>query len=364
MDYQSRIDRLRERMVTVACDLFVLAPGSNLRYFTGFNDDPLERLLLCVLPLDSEPVFVAPKLFQNQIQQESPFQDVRIWLDVDGPGKVLAETLTDLRSRSGKTLVDDRMSMAIFKVLGEALGHNEAASGGEILADLRLCKEPEELDCMKRAAEIADAALERILERGLAGMSEQDVSEALKSEMRSRGANGSSFEPIVGAGPNGATGHHRPGSRRIAVGDAVILDFGCQVEGYCSDMTRTVICSAPSEEVERVYRIVQTAQEAAVAAVRPGMEAQEIDKIANELVLRSGLGERHRTGHGIGLDVHEPPYIGKGQRTVLEEGMTFSVEPGIYLRGRFGVRIEDVVAVTRTGAEPMSGFTRALLTAE
>lgn len=348
-------------MEQASCDLCVLAPGSMLKYFTGFTEDLLERLLLCLVTPDRDPVFVAPKLFVSQIRSESPFDDVKPWIDTDGPLATLTAAAKASGVRTGRVLVDEGMPLSAFFVLQAALPGSEMIRGGELMAELRMRKNDEEVVAMKRAARIADAALATVLNRGIAGRSELEVALALKSEMVIHGADASSFEPIIGSGPNGAVGHHRPGTRRIGQGDAVIMDFGCRVDGYCSDVTRTVFCSSPSKEMERVYEVVRNAQEAAVKAVQTGVEAQSIDRIANESVLASGMGDWHRTGHGIGLDVHEPPYIVKGNHQLLDDGMTFSVEPGIYLSGRFGVRVEDVVVVTATGQEAMSEFPRSLL---
>jgi Xaa-Pro aminopeptidase len=364
MDYKGRIDRLRETMDRANCSLCVLAPGAMLKYFTGFTDDPLERLLLCLLTPDQDPVFVAPKLFVSQIRTESPFGDVRSWIDTDGPLAVLSATVRDAAAKTPRILVDDGMQLSSFFVLQAALPRSEMVRGGELMGEFRTRKDPEEVALMKRAARIADAALEAVLARGIGGRTELEVALALKSEMVIQGADSSSFEPIIGSGPNGAVGHHRPGQRRIGRGDAVIMDFGCRVDGYCSDVTRTVFCSSPSKEAAQVYEAVRTAQETAVKAVQAGMEAQDVDRVANETVLASGMGDWHRTGHGIGLEVHEPPYIVKGNRQRLDGGMTFSVEPGIYLSGRFGVRVEDVVLVTTAGQETMSEFTRSLVVVE
>lgn len=361
MEYCDRSASLQVRLKSSRADLLVLSPGSNLKYFTGFTENPLERLILCLVSPHHEPAFVAPKLFCSQIQNESPFQDVRTWLDVDGPERALAAGLRDIQWSSKRVIVDDGMPVSAFFMLQRMLPDVEFLSGGDLLSDSRLRKMPDEIELMQHAARIADDVLAAVLDRGIVGLTELQVAATLKSEMLLRGADGISFEPIVAAGPNGAIGHHRPNGRTITNGDVVILDFGCQKEGYCSDMTRTVVCSTCTRDIENVYETVRNAQEATVRAVKPGVEAQEIDRIANDLVLRSGMGEWHRTGHGIGLDVHEPPYIVKGNESRLETGMTFSVEPGIYLLGHFGVRIEDVVVVTERKAESMSMFPHSLM---
>jgi Xaa-Pro aminopeptidase len=180
--------------------------------------------------------------------------------------------------------------------------------------------------------------------------------------MRRRGAEGVAFETLVASGPNSALPHYRAGQRRIQAGDVVVLDFGCRVHGYCSDITRTVACEKPSREIEAVYEIVKDAQERAAQAVKPGVAAEEIDRAARAYITRVGYGEHfiHRTGHGIGLEVHEAPYINEGNHLQLEEGMTFSVEPGIYLPGRFGIRLEDIVVVTESGARRLNNCTHDL----
>jgi Xaa-Pro aminopeptidase len=286
---------------------------------------------------------------------------VREWTDTDGPGDALRAAAADLGLAGKRVLVDEVMPLSSYFLLEKAVSGFESVPGRPVMADLRVSKDPEELGAMKRASRIADRAFAAVLDRGIVGLTEAEVSLALKLEMLAQGADDISFEPIIAAGPNGAVGHHRPGLRVIAEGDAVIMDFGSRIDGYCSDVTRTVFCSSPSAEMEKVYEVVRSAQEAAVKTVKPGVTAEEIDRVANELVLASGMGTWHRTGHGIGLDIHEPPYIVTGNAQVLEKGMTFSVEPGIYLPGRFGVRVEDVVVATEQGSEAMSELTRSIV---
>jgi Xaa-Pro aminopeptidase len=196
-----------------------------------------------------------------------------------------------------------------------------------------------------------------------AGRRELDVAADLAESLRAHGHETVEFT-IVGSGPNGASPHHEAGEREIRPGDAVVLDFGGRMAGYCSDITRTVVVGEPEPELVRVHGIVRAAQQAGVEAVAPGVPCEAVDAAARAVIEEAGFGEAfmHRTGHGIGLDVHEPPYIVAGNRTPLEPGMTFSVEPGIYLAGRFGVRIEDIVAVTRDGVERLNEAPRELAT--
>jgi Xaa-Pro aminopeptidase len=215
-------------------------------------------------------------------------------------------------------------------------------------------KSPAELALLEAAGAAADRVFAQIVTRPFAGRTELDVSEEIADLLKGEGVHGEGFS-IVGAGPNSASPHHHAGSRVIQEGDAVVLDFGGPLQGYYCDITRTVfVGSAPesNSEAERVYNLVQAAQEAAVRAALPGMTCEQLDAVARDLISEAGYGQyfMHRLGHGIGLDGHEPPYLVHGNATTLQAGMSFSIEPGIYLPGRFGVRIEDTVYLTDQGA--------------
>jgi Xaa-Pro aminopeptidase len=222
-------------------------------------------------------------------------------------------------------------------------------------------KDDEEVELLRTVALAADEAFADLLELPFAGRRELDVADVVRERLVERGHETTDFA-IVASGPNGASPHHGAGERTIESGDAVVLDFGGTREGYYSDITRTVFVGEPQEEHRAVYEVVRSAQQAAFDAVRPGATAQEVDRAARGVISEAGYGERfvHRTGHGIGLDLHEPPYIVEGNETLLEPGMTFSDEPGIYLPGRFGVRIEDQVVVTTNGAERLNEASREL----
>ena len=215
---------------------------------------------------------------------------------------------------------------------------------------------------MRAAGRAADAAFADVAALPFAGRTEAEMSAELDRLLRAHGHQRVDFT-VVGSGPNAASSHHEPGDRRVEPGDAVVMDFGGVQDDYYSDITRTVFVGEPSDEQREVYGIVRTAQQAAFEAVRPGVSAQEVDRAARKVITDAGYGDRfvHRTGHGIGLELHEPPYIVEGNRTPLQTGMTFSDEPGIYLLGRFGVRIEDQVVVTDDGAERLNEATRDLI---
>jgi Xaa-Pro aminopeptidase len=226
---------------------------------------------------------------------------------------------------------------------------------------LRAVKDAHELDRLAAAGAAADSTFEAILAVPFAGRRETDVAADLAGLLREYGHEQVDFT-VVGSGPNGANPHHEAGPRTIEPGDTVVLDFGGLMHGYGSDTTRTVTVGEPGDEVRAVHAVVRRAQQAAFEAVRPGVTCEEIDRVARQAITEAGYGEQfiHRTGHGIGVTTHEPPYIVAGERQPLVPGMCFSIEPGIYLPGRFGVRIEDIVTVTRNGGRRLNNTSRDL----
>ena len=255
----------------------------------------------------------------------------------------------------------DRTWASHLLALERAGPERSFVAAGEALPLLRAVKDPDEIERLRVVAHAADGAFADVISLPFAGRAEAEVAAELDRLLREHGHERVDFT-IVGSGPNAASSHHEPGERRIEPGDAVVMDFGGMRDDYCSDITRTVFVGEPTDEEREVYAIVRAAQQAAFDAVRPGVAAQDVDRAARAVITDAGYGERfvHRTGHGIGLEVHEPPYIVEGNATPLEPGMTFSDEPGIYLEGRFGVRIEDQVAVTAEGAERLNDATREL----
>ena len=221
---------------------------------------------------------------------------------------------------------------------------------------LRGRKDEDEIAAMRHGGGIADAAYDAVTAGRISGLTEVELASRLGSTMLAGGADGIAFETLVASGPNSAFPHYRAGTRRIESGDVVILDFGCRINGYCSDITRTVVCGEPDNELRGIHKAVRCAYEAARERVRSGVGAQEIDATARNVLTGAGYGANftHRTGHGIGLDVHESPYIVEGNEQRLDSGVAFSIEPGAYFPGAYGVRIEDVVVLTEEGAEAMT----------
>jgi Xaa-Pro aminopeptidase len=360
--HAARVGEAQRLLAEEGGDLLVLFPSSNMLYLSGFYDEPSERLLFLLLPREGRAVFLVPELYADQLRERSSFPDLRIWKDSDDPLDSLQRTVAELAPGAASVLVDDGMWAAFLLVLEQVLAGAGFSLASRVMKRLRMCKSAEEIRCLEEAGAIADQAFSELAGLKIEGKTELAVAAALEGAMRERGADSIAFETLVASGPNGALPHHRAGKRVIRRGETVILDYGCKVGGYCSDITRTVVCGKASEEIRAVYQIVAAAQEKAVQAVAPGVPALSVDRAARQAIADAGYGERfiHRTGHGIGLEVHEEPYITSVNPVQLQTGMTFSVEPGIYLQGKFGIRIEDIVVVTPEGARRLNHAPRVL----
>jgi D-alanyl-D-alanine dipeptidase len=354
-----RIGRAVEEGTARDLDALVLAPSPDLVYLTGYDPILFERPTLLVLRPGSEPALLVPEL-ERPLAAASPMGE-RLRLIAWSDGSDPYEDAASLLEGATRIAVADRMWAMHLLELQRRLPAAAFSSAEPILAELRSVKDADELEALRRAGLAADETFRRILSMPFAGRTEEAVAGDLADLLVRNGHDRADFT-IVASGPNAASPHHEPGERTIVPGDAVVMDFGGEVAGYYSDTTRTVVVERAPEGFEEAYAIVRAAQEAAVAAVGPGVEAQEVDRAARSVVEVAGYGDRfiHRTGHGIGLEVHEHPYLVEGSRTILEPGMTFSVEPGVYLEGRFGIRIEDIVAVTGDGVERLNRSSREL----
>lgn len=361
--FERRTRAAQERLQAGAGDAIVLFPSQNLTYTTGFDEAPGERHLFLFVPAAGEPMFFVPDLYGDQLREETWVTDVRTWSDDEGPDAGLDAVVADLNLGGGHLLVDDTMWARFTQDLRGALPDATFGLASEVLADLRRTKDDAELDALRRAATVADETMGdlRALGADAVGMTEDELAGEIERLLEKNGGTGVSFATIAGSGPNGAKPHHHHSDRVIEAGDPVVLDFGTRVDGYPSDQTRTVVFDGePSERYQAVHEVVREAQQAAVDAVEPGVTAGAIDAAARDVIEDAGYGEQfiHRTGHGVGLDVHEEPYIVGGSDVELAPGMVFSVEPGVYLPGEFGVRIEDLVVVTEDGCERLNDSER------
>jgi Xaa-Pro aminopeptidase len=337
----------------------LVTPGADLRYLSGYDPPPLERLTCLVLRPRHHALLLVPALERARADESPVGRSVEIvtWRDGDDP----YARLGGLVEPSGSYGATDRTWAVHLLALQRELTGTSFVPASGVLAPIRAVKDEDELERLGRVARTTDEGFRRIVRAPLEGRREEEVAHELAGILEDLGHDAVTFT-IVASGPNGASPHHEPGGRTIRAGDAVVLDFGGRIAGYCSDLSRTVCVGGPPRGFEEVYEVVREAQEAAFQAARPGVPAEDVDRAAREVIDRAGHGERfiHRTGHGIGLEEHEEPYIVSGNREPLRPGMCFSIEPGIYLEGRFGVRIEDIVAVTDDGAVRLNRATRDL----
>jgi Xaa-Pro aminopeptidase len=363
-DYRARMERAARSAADAGLAGLLVAPGPDLVWLTGYAPPATtERLTLLVLAADRDPVLVVPTLEAPDAEKAAgaPALTLHDWTDGADPYAVTGALLAP----SGRFGISDNAWAMHLLGLQKALPTTSYASLTDALPMLRAVKDAAELELLAAAGAAADAAFEEIRKAAFAGRRETDLGRDLADLLRRFGHSQVDFT-IVGSGPNGANPHHEVGDRVIRRGDMVVLDFGGLKDGYGSDTTRTVHVGEPTDEERAVHDIVRAAQEAGFRAVRPGVACQEVDRAARAVIEDAGYGEYfiHRTGHGIGVTTHEPPYMIEGERQPLVPGMCFSVEPGIYLPGRFGVRIEDIVTVTGDGGRRLNDTTREMVIVE
>ncbi|MEU2560024.1 aminopeptidase P family protein [Streptomyces longispororuber] len=359
-DYRARMDRAARAAADAGLAGVLVAPGPDLVWLTGYRvPAETERLTLLVLVPGQDPVLVVPTLEAPDAERATgaPALTLRDWTDGVDPYAVTAPLL----SGSGRFGVSDNAWAMHLLGIQRQLPDSSYVALTEALPMLRAVKDQAELERLAAAGAAADAVYEEIRKVAFAGRGETDVAGDLADLLRRFGHEQVDFT-VVGSGPNGASPHHEAGDRVIEDGDMVVLDFGGLKDGYGSDTSRTVHVGEPTDEERRVHDIVREAQDAACRAVRPGIACQEVDRVARAVITEAGYGEYfiHRTGHGIGVTTHEPPYMIEGEEQPLVPGMCFSVEPGIYLPGRFGVRIEDIVTVTEDGGRRLNTTPREM----
>lgn len=355
---EGRIRRLGDVMDRRGVDCVLLSLGADLPYFTGYEAMPLERLTMLVVGPKAGPVLVVPELEAPRVPP-GPFE-VRPWSETEDPIALVA----GIAGRPGIAAISDQTWAVFLLELFSQMTETTFMPASNLTRELRMRKDDQEIAALQRAAGAVDRVLARIPgEIAFAGRTERDVARRV-TEMTLEEGHDTALFWIVASGPNSASPHHEPGDRRIEEGDAVVIDFGGKLDRYCSDVTRTFVVGEPSSELLKVHSVVGEAQERAKAAVAPGVPAGLVDEAARVVIQKAGYGERfiHRTGHGIGLEVHEYPYLVAGNGLALEPGMAFSIEPGIYLPGEFGVRLEDICVVTPTGVETLNRADRGLVT--
>jgi Xaa-Pro aminopeptidase len=345
-------------MGELGVDVLLLSVGPDLPYLTGYEAMPLERLTMLVLPREGDATLVIPRLEAPRVVERPEVFAVRTWDETDDPIAIVA----DLVGSAPRAAIGDRTWARFLVDLQLALPRTSFGRSADVLGPLRACKDAAEVDALRRAGAAADrvAAALQAGDVPLVGRTEAEVSADLGRRLLAEGHQRVNFA-IVAAGANAASPHHEPGERVIQAGEAVLCDFGGTMlgpdgVGYCSDITRCVHLGDPPAELAEAYAVLQAAQQAAVAAAVLGTPCEEVDATARRIIAEAGWGEHfiHRTGHGIGIEEHEDPYIVSGNTTPLAAGHAFSVEPGIYVAGRFGFRLEDIVVAAADGPDPLN----------
>jgi Xaa-Pro aminopeptidase len=359
-DYRHRMERAAAQAAEAGLTGALVTPGPDLVYFTGYHPIAItERITMLALHSSRDPAMIVPVLERPDAQTATGASALSLtdWADGSDPYTATAKLLDP----NGSYAISDSAWAMHLLALQHALPDTTYVSMTSALPMLRAVKDTDELERLASAGAAADASYEQILGVRFAGRRESEIAADLAGFLRENGHSQVDFT-VIGSGPNGANPHHEMSERTIDEGDMIVLDFGGLKDGYGSDTTRTVHVGEPSNQEREVFEIVRRAQQQAFEAVRPGIACQEIDRVARKVIADAGYGDYfiHRTGHGIGLTTHEPPYMVEGETRLLEPGMCFSIEPGIYLPGRFGVRIADIVAVTEDGGRRLNNTSHGM----
>lgn len=360
LNTKDRLSQLRHKMALSEIDLVAVGPGSHMQWMAGFFPHPDERPCL-LLVSQSEAAFLMPALVMESSREMTSLK-LFGWSDEDGPKKALEDALAFVHAKNTKHLAIDETMRADFALLViDALPQLVSRQFTQsTLGALRMKKDETEYQLLKQSALVADSAMKTAFAKVKVGMTEIQLAEVIKAHFGLHAA--TPLFGIVGTSENGAFPHHSVSERVIEEGDAIVVDIGARKAGYPSDITRMIVMGEPSEEYQHIHSIVEKAVQAALAVCKPGVSAKVVDAAARDVITEAGYGEYfvHRTGHGLGIDGHESPYVTKTDETILQEGMVFSIEPGIYLPGNFGVRLEDIVIMRAEGAEILSELPRSV----
>ncbi|MDH3730224.1 MAG: Xaa-Pro peptidase family protein [Acidimicrobiia bacterium] len=356
-DYSARIDRARSAMAGVGVDALLLSVGADLPYFTGYDAPQLERLTMAVVLGDGPASLVVPRLEAMKVADVGAI-DILPYDETDDPVAIVAGLAGDPR----RVAIGDKTWAVFVMALQESMPDAAFGKASDVTAALRAIKDEAEIESLAAAGAASDRVAQRLAQTEFAGRPEKHLASEVRAMCEEEGHD-KGWDPIVGSGPNGASPHHGAGDRVIAEGDTVVIDFGGTIGGYHADTTRTFCVGEPSSGVAAAYSVLAEAQQAGVDAALVGTEAQGVDRATRAIIEAAGYGDLfiHRTGHGIGLDIHEDPYVVEGNEQALEPGMAFTVEPGIYKQGEWGMRIEDVVVATDDGPRNLNQSSHELV---
>jgi Xaa-Pro aminopeptidase len=364
--FAARLKRVHEAMDIAGVDFVLLSLGADLPWLTGYVAMPLERLTMLVVPAagtQDKPVLFVPALEAPRVKPVPEVFEIQPWAETEDPVALVASRVSRWSAGSPVIAISDRAWATFVLKLQQELPSATWKTASAITAPLRAIKDAAEVEALARAAAAADRVADALLggEIALLGRAEREVSAEITRRLLEEGHERVAFA-IVASGPNSASPHHEPSERTIGKAEPVVCDFGGSLDGYCSDMTRTVFTGQPSKELAKIYGLVAQAQAAGVVSAQVGQLCSGVDAAARRVITEAGYGQYfvHRTGHGIGLEEHEDPYMVAGNSAPLTAGNVFSVEPGIYVPGKFGVRIEDIVAATVKGPRPLNQAEHAL----
>jgi len=352
LDVAPRLGRLRARLADAGLDALLVTKLTNVRYLTGFTGS---AAVLLVSPDDA--LFVTDGRYTQQSHEELAAAGVDVEIEIGLTGAAQRDALVARLAGGGRLgLEDNSVTWAQQREYASAFAPAELVPAGTLIEDLRRVKDAGEVDRIRRACAIADDAFQALLPRLGTGITEQAFALELEFAMRERGASGNSFDPIIASGPNGSKPHHVPSVRVIGRNELVVCDFGCIVDGYCSDMTRTVSVGDPGADARHLYEVVLESQQAGRARVAADVSCADVDRASRDVIAQAGWADAfsHSTGHGVGLEIHEAPRVASTADDTLLIGDVVTVEPGVYLPGVGGVRIEDTVVVGRAGTETLT----------
>lgn len=357
-----RITKLMDWLKQEQVDAAFISSPDNVFYFTGFRCEPHERLLALIVFQEKEPLLLCPRMEVEDAKRAGWSEEVVGYSDAEDPWHLIEKRMNARLDMIKSIAVEkDHLNITKFEELQKLYGNASFLPAEPFLNELRLIKDTQEIELLEKACELVDYAVKVGVNEIAEGKTEVDLVAAIEYEIKKKGA-GMAFSPTVLAGANAASPHGVPGETKIKKGDFVLFDLGVSFNGYCSDITRTVAFGEISDEQRKIYDTVLNAQEAAVRMTKPGIPAKELDITARNIITEAGYGEyfSHRLGHGLGIGVHEYPSVNEHNETLLKQGMVFTIEPGIYVPGFAGVRIEDDVLVTEDGVRVLTKFPKAL----
>lgn len=360
---QEREENYRNWLKEKNIDVALLTSSDTVFYFSGFMSDPHERVLAIVLFPEEEPFLFCPQLELETAKATGFPHSVYGYSDTENPWEKIKEEILK-RTPSVSTIAIEKQHMTVdrYEALRKIFPDASFIASEEKINELRMIKDRAEIEKLRKACELADEAIRIGCEAIVEGITENELVAIVEYELKKQGVQKMSFQTTILTGPNAANPHGTPGTNKVKNGDFVLFDLGVVYEGYCSDITRTIGVGDVPEEHIQIYNTVLKAQEAAVNACKPGKTCASIDRIARDLISEAGYGEyfTHRLGHGLGINIHEYPSVHMNNELELKEGMVFTIEPGIYIPGKVGVRIEDDVVITKNGVEELTKYPKEL----